>query len=470
MSANFLKVILINTRIKLVLWANTCTSCMRLTPTVPTMECDTDPKQVTAAEKSNINGDSFTSNATKKRRLREASDSPIRVDISSLTRNVNDQNYFSILGELEFENVDPSPTTTITEKSTGVPAAAAKTTTTTPTSKSFCPPIIIYDTNVKNLIQQLEDKSPKITYKVKNVGKNKCKLYFSDPFVHAEMMTLLREKEVPSYSFTPKEFKQVSLILRGLCNGTEAEEVKNTLEAVVPNTVYKVNKFTTKYSLKNNSDTGLFLVSLIPGKRDTDILNIKYLQSQVVRWEKPKKKEEEIQCRRCQKWGHVARNCNAMFKCVKCEKKHAPGECLRKQNEDSSPFCVNCGETGHPANWKGCPIYKNHILIQRERLTKAREERNAVKSNVNRAINSALVTPGKSFAKLFQTKSNQKTDTKSSIVEEFLQLANHFLATEELSLEEEISMFLSDYRKMSQLDAKAEFLRLFHKVKSTYGS
>ncbi|XP_075150698.1 uncharacterized protein LOC142224797 [Haematobia irritans] len=50
-------------------------------------------------------------------------------------------------------------------------------------------------------------------------------------------------------------------------------------------------------------------------------------------------------------------------KCVKCNLDHEPGECLRTKEDQTEPFCNNCGETGHPANWRGCPTYKKHIKL-----------------------------------------------------------------------------------------------------------
>ena len=63
----------------------------------------------------------------------------------------------------------------------------------------FCPPIFLYDVNIKGLSEQLEAKTPKIHFKIKNVNKHKSKLYISDVSVHAEMMSILREKNIKSY-------------------------------------------------------------------------------------------------------------------------------------------------------------------------------------------------------------------------------------------------------------------------------
>lgn len=401
-------------------------------------------------------------NCTKRRRV-DGATPPAIVDVSGLNGAApNRHNRFAALADLEIpiEN-------NVSRKGTRNPSSLPNEHTAT-TGKSFCPPIFLYNVNIKRLVQQLEEITPKILFKIKNVNQHKSKLYLSDAAVHADMMALLKEKKISSYSFTPKENKQMSLVIRGLYYDTEINEIKSALDISVPGVISKVSKFTTKFSLKNDFDTGLFLVTLVPGKKLNDVSHIKFLLSQCIVWEKPKRKDNEIQCRNCQLWGHIAINCNAQFKCVKCNLKHEPKECSRNNEQEkttSEPCCVNCGESGHPANWRGCPAFKKYLNNKKERLKKAREERTTVSNNVDRALRSAPVTQGRSYASHFHSNENVP---KSSIIQEFMKLADFFMGPE-LTLEQEINKFLGEYRIMSEIDAKAEFLRLFNKVKGSNG-
>lgn len=384
---------------------------------------------------------------------------PTIIDVSA----IYGQNYFGILGDLDIEctptdPIQPKPYKVNVANKTEKPSIR----------KSFCPPIFLYNVNVKHFVDQLKSKTPPITFEVRNVNKTKSKLYLADHRVHADMMKLLREKNIPAYSFTPKEFKQESLILRGLYHGCEESEVKDEFDQIVPDCVSKVTKYTTKFSLKNNLDTGLYLVTLLPGKKLSDVANIKSVLSQKVTWEKPKRKNQELQCHRCQKWGHVGKNCTAEFKCVKCDKKHSPGECLRVATDDSVPFCVNCNEAGHPASWRGCPSFKMFSKARKDKIMKARMEKITAANNVTRAVNASYRTTGKSFAQLFQAPQNLLSthEKKSSIIEDFLRLTEFFMQPEEMSLEDEIAIFMRDYNKMPKQDAKKEFLRLLNKVRN----
>ncbi|XP_014473078.1 PREDICTED: uncharacterized protein LOC106743593 isoform X2 [Dinoponera quadriceps] len=46
----------------------------------------------------------------------------------------------------------------------------------------------------------------------------------------------------------------------------------------------------------------------------------------VIHWERLKKKET-IQCKKCQRIGHAAINCNMSYRCVKCKSNHDPDKC-----------------------------------------------------------------------------------------------------------------------------------------------
>lgn len=406
----------------------------------------------------------------KKRKFNQ-SEPPTSIDVSNLTlkplvSTVNSQNRFAILADLDIQN-DNASVKDAERKKHGKSTSNEK-----PSRPSFCPPIFLYNVNIKHLVDQLEARSPKIIFKIKNVNRVKSKLYLADVAAHEEMMMLLKEKKVNSYSFTPKELRKTSIIIRGLYAGTEICDIEDAMKGLVPNTVAKVSKFTTTFSNKNNIDTGLFLISLFPGKGLSDVSHIRYLLSQSIVWEKPKKKDQEIQCRRCQRWGHIARNCNREFKCVKCDKIHEPGCCDRKKEEEKSsqPCCVNCGENGHPANWRGCSAYRKYVADKRKRMSEEREMKQTALNNVSKAIRSSKVTHGTSYASVLQNCQNVPTylNSKSPIIEEFMKLSSYFMEPEELSLEREAEKFINNYRHMSKIAAKTEFLRILNKVKSSY--
>ena len=74
---------------------------------------------------------------------------------------------FSLSG-LEVENVNDTPKT---KKSVEITNTKPKNTT-----RSHCPPIFSFNVYIKGLVEDLEAKTPKITFKIKNVNKSRSGL------------------------------------------------------------------------------------------------------------------------------------------------------------------------------------------------------------------------------------------------------------------------------------------------------
>ncbi|GBN81758.1 hypothetical protein AVEN_191950-1 [Araneus ventricosus] len=81
--------------------------------------------------------------------------------------------------------------------------------------------------------------------------------------------------------------------------------------------------------------------------------NICYFQTKV---ESYKRKGKPIICYNCSGFFHAARNCRLKPKCIKCGGEHATRDCSIKEKLPV-PKCVNCGESGYIAAWKGCKAF-----------------------------------------------------------------------------------------------------------------
>jgi hypothetical protein len=103
------------------------------------------------------------------------------------------------------------------------------------------------------------------------------------------------------------------------------------------------------------------------------------LANHIVRWDKlDTRKKRYIQCGNCQRWGHGKSNCHMPRRCIKCREEHAAGECKRKTpTDEGEPSCVNCGQSGHPANATSCEVFQRHIanIQKRKRVAPAAPRR-----------------------------------------------------------------------------------------------
>lgn len=378
-------------------------------------------------------------------------------------------NKFSVLGELEIEcdSLNTNNIENIDVNASKTPRAEKKLSA----KNSFCPPIFLRNVNVKSLIDQLKAKN--VIFKFQNKSKFKSKLFLQDASTHAEMMELLRKNNVDSYSYTPSEFKRESIVCRGLYHKTGVDEIKNDIETLVPDSVDTVSKFTTEYSRKNGFETGLFLITLKQNRNLSEIACIKFILNQVVSWEKPKSNLKVPQCWRCQLWGHYSKNCNRPFACVKCDKKHPPGECDFVAMDGVKPFCVNCGKSGHPSNYRGCPAYTSFIAIRNKQSEESKARKKSAAENVRKELfSSRLISSDATFASLFEggnLVADQKKPANLTLIEEFRKIARELCGPEPVSLEDRIVNFVRNYKKMPKDQAKADCLTLLKDVNSFYG-
>lgn len=99
----------------------------------------------------------------------------------------------------------------------------------------------------------------------------------------------------------------------------------------------------------------LFFVDLEPAKNNKDIFDLKYIHNMKIAVEPPRKSTNIVQCTRCQLYNHTKSYCTRPFSCVKCGRGHSSTSCTKSR--DLPAKCALC-EGPHPANYKGCTVYK----------------------------------------------------------------------------------------------------------------
>ena len=87
-----------------------------------------------------------------------------------------------------------------------------------------------------------------------------------------------------------------------------------------------------------------------------DIYQIETLNYTKVRFEPPRPKRNIPQCGKCQRYGHTQAYCYHSPRCVKCAGNHSTKLCPHKEKSEHVK-CVLCN-SNHPANYKGCIVYK----------------------------------------------------------------------------------------------------------------
>lgn len=160
-------------------------------------------------------------------------------------------------------------------------------------------------------------------------------------------------QNVSHYTYQLKHERAFRVVIRGIHASEDVSFIKTELEALG----HQVRNVTNALHRQTKQPLPLYYVNLEPNANNKDAYKIKHIGNLIVTVEAPYKKQEIIQCKRCQRFGHSKNNCNRIFRCVKCGEDHPTNTCTKKS--DTAAVCVNC-QGSHPANYKGCTKYKQY--------------------------------------------------------------------------------------------------------------
>lgn len=270
------------------------------------------------------------------------------------------------------------------------------------------PPLHIHNQNIKDTVQLV--KGAKIdNFEIRRVNNNKHSLITNSIEDYEQIKNIFKEVNTNYFTFTPKDHKPKTIILKGLNEDEEVNEIKKSIENFNIK-VLNVSQLKTKRSIATNNKLPLYIIQCTSDTDMRQLYNIKALNYQRITWENLKKKEGIMQCHKCQRFGHAAANCNLNYRCVKCSKQHKPGECqIKDQVEKTDIHCVNCKSNGHPASFKGCPIYQSALMRLRNKISDLQNHSRVTKPVIPTRVNSQQGT----YAEVLkQTTSDQLTIQK----------------------------------------------------------
>ncbi|KAK2578866.1 hypothetical protein KPH14_001274 [Odynerus spinipes] len=286
------------------------------------------------------------------------------------------------------------------------------------------PPINLLNANVKEIVNLLKTNNLK-TFTVKKVNTNKHLLYTDTINYFKQVIEILKSNQISFFTYTHKAEKNITVLLKNLEGDYDPSEIFTELSKFNNENLKftSVKRFSTRKSTAENKTLPIYIVQLTPDSQINNLNKIKYLLHQIIKWEKIIKRDV-LQCKRCQRYGHAAINCNLEYRCVKCAHKHNPGECpmtnaMTDNNETIKPYCINCNEYGHPASYRGCAKMqeiKLRIKTQRNETERKNEQRlqtlkNYVRPNITF---SEAVKNMKKPSEVNKINTNQNTIIKST--------------------------------------------------------
>lgn len=261
------------------------------------------------------------------------------------------------------------------------------------------PPRIILDQDIKDTTRLLREKLGIVNFTIQQ-NRNQSstlKLKSLDDFQKTKESFI--KTETLYYTFTPRNEKLKSFVLRGLNNSFSEEEVKIALESkgIENLKITNVKRISTRKSINEGFNIPLFVVQISPESDASSLLKIKDVDHILITWEHLRKRLY-TQCRRCQRLNHVSANCSMPYRCVKCGSNHEPGTCEIPANSDRSKlFCILCGKNGHPASYSKCPKIAEQLRIAKEQKQAAEH---AKKARLNKSYR--MVSGDTNFANIVQ--------------------------------------------------------------------
>lgn len=214
-----------------------------------------------------------------------------------------------------------------------------------PKKTSSPPAIIAYFNDHKQIINGLKADLKNDNFTV-FMRKDHVKIQCVTSTDYVSTKSFLENKAVEYYSFTPKEEKPITLLLKNISNTYDDTEVKAAIEEKIVN----INIISVKHMFKYN-----WIVQL---KNKDDVKSFKAIRSLLGHGVKIEnfKGKRTLQCKRCQRFKHSANNCKMPYRCVKCSLGHEVGVCSIPNKEENIKEYVINNPDGTKTTRRGLPL------------------------------------------------------------------------------------------------------------------
>jgi hypothetical protein len=178
------------------------------------------------------------------------------------------------------------------------------------------------------------------------------KIQTSNPRAYRTLVHYLRNAQAEFHTFQLNEDKPMRIVIRNLHPSTPTEMIKSELEL----RLYEVRQVTQVIHRISKIPLPLLFVDLEPTDHSNEIFKFESLLHTKIKIKEPQKPKIISQCHNFQAYGHTKAYCGYSPRCVRCGDDHSSSACSNSRQDPTR--CALC--TGnHPANYRGCTVYKN---------------------------------------------------------------------------------------------------------------
>lgn len=235
------------------------------------------------------------------------------------------------------------------------------------------PPIILYGIeDVSKLTEVLEGVVSKNDFTYKVVNQNQLRIACFNVETYKHVIDTVRGKGLIGHTFNRKDKRPYRIVIRNLHHTTPISIIKETLEGTGNTVVGEI--INAKYG-PEKKPTSTFFVNLAQGPNNKVVKNVRYIYHQSIIIEDPRKRKAIAQCQRCQQYGHTKNYCMRPYRCVKCAQPHKTADCPKRDRNTPAKCALCLGD--HPANYKGCEVYKEILARKTNKPTYTKQKVNS---------------------------------------------------------------------------------------------
>lgn len=313
------------------------------------------------------------------------------------------------------------------------------------------PPVFIHGVvNFQQMISSILVVLKEEDYTCRSLANNTVKVSPKTIDSYRSLVKHLREQKIIFHTYQAKQDRAYRVVLRHIHHSVPTSVIKEELEfeGFLVRNITNVLQRTTKNPLN------LFFIDLEPADNNKKIFELQYLLNTKIAVEPPRKNPTIAQCTRCQQYSHTKAYCTRPYACVKCGGNHSSSTCLKTR--DTPATCALC-DGAHPANYKGCSVYKDIQALRNNQHTNQHgAPRNAQHNNTatlsttapsnnknspSPPLTRSHILPGTSYASVAapvtqnQQSNNGNTDISlSAFLQEFKSMFNQLITQNSMIL------------------------------------
>ncbi|KAL4104083.1 hypothetical protein QTP88_019396 [Uroleucon formosanum] len=200
---------------------------------------------------------------------------------------------------------------------------------------------------------------------------DQLKIQTASPEAYRILVHHLKNNDALFHTFQLNQDKPIRAVIRNIHSSTTVDEIKKELTDLS----FEVLQITQVLHKTTKLPLPLFFVDLPQSEKSSEIFKLTSLLYAKIKVEEPYKHRTIPQCLNCQDYGHTRAYYGYPARCVRCGAPHISSDCPKPRELPAK--CALCAGD-HPANYKGCTVFKE---LQRRKTPRSKS--NLLHDNVN---------------------------------------------------------------------------------------